>query len=159
LLEAASGFLATRAIAGGGQNRPADCLQSHLAASAYLGEVFLLFLVHCDRPFVDPVYEVILALVRNVRNGSSSKDLGSPLRHVRSTPRSRHRGASGVARRSACLGFPAGVSVFCIAWGAASDGGALGALRNGSRSGGCRRRADTLWRVAKCPLHLGNTSF
>jgi hypothetical protein len=32
--------------------------------------VFLLFLVHCDRPFVDPVYEVILALVRNVRNGS-----------------------------------------------------------------------------------------
>jgi hypothetical protein len=70
LLEAASGFLATRAIAGGGQNRPADCLQSHLAASAYLGEVFLLFLVHCDRPFVDPVYEVILALVRNVRNGS-----------------------------------------------------------------------------------------
>src|SRR5216683_1197848 len=69
LLEAASGFLATRAIAGGGQNRPADCLQSHLAASAYLGEVFLLFLVHCGRPFVDPVYEVILALVRNVRNG------------------------------------------------------------------------------------------
>src|SRR6202171_5775892 len=59
LLEAASGFLATRAIAGGGQNRPADCLQSHLAASAYLGEVFLLFLVHCDRPFVGPVYEVI----------------------------------------------------------------------------------------------------
>jgi hypothetical protein len=31
--------------------------------------VFLLFLVHCDRPFVGPVYEVILALVRNVRNG------------------------------------------------------------------------------------------
>jgi len=29
----------------------------------------LLFLVHCDRPFVGPVYEVILALVRNVRNG------------------------------------------------------------------------------------------
>jgi hypothetical protein len=32
--------------------------------------VFLLFLVHCDRPFVGPVYEVILALVRNVRNGA-----------------------------------------------------------------------------------------
>jgi hypothetical protein len=32
----------------------------------------LLFLVHCDRPFVGPVYEVILALVRNVRNGSKS---------------------------------------------------------------------------------------
>jgi hypothetical protein len=46
LLEAASGFLATRAIAGGGQNRPADCLQFHLAASAYPQEVFLLFLVH-----------------------------------------------------------------------------------------------------------------
>ena len=72
MLEATSGFLATRAIAGGGQNRPADCLQFHLAASAYLGEVFLLFLVHCDRPFVGPVYEVILALVRNVRNGSFS---------------------------------------------------------------------------------------
>jgi hypothetical protein len=26
---------------------------SHLAASAYLGEVLLLFLVHCDHPFVD----------------------------------------------------------------------------------------------------------
>ena len=69
MLEATSGFLATRAIAGDGQNRPADCLQFHLAASAYLGEVFLLFLVHCDRPFVGPVYEVILALVRNIRNG------------------------------------------------------------------------------------------
>jgi hypothetical protein len=69
LLEAISGFLATRAIAGGGQNRPADCLQFHLAASAYPREVFLLFLVHCSRPFVGPVYEVILVLVRNVRNG------------------------------------------------------------------------------------------
>jgi hypothetical protein len=28
--------------------------------------VFLLFLVHCNRPFVGPVDEVILALVRNV---------------------------------------------------------------------------------------------
>lgn len=74
MLEATSGFLATRAIAGSGQNRPADCLQFHLAASAYLGEVFLLFLVHCDRPFVGPVYEVILALVRNVRNGSSGEE-------------------------------------------------------------------------------------
>ena len=70
LLEAASGFLATRAIAGGGQNRPADGLQFHLAASAYRGEVLLLFLVHCDRPSVRPVHKVILASVRNVRNGS-----------------------------------------------------------------------------------------
>src|SRR5260370_24157924 len=85
LLEATSGFLATRAIAGGGQNRPADCLQFHLAASAYLREVFLLFLVHCDRPFVGPVYEVILALVRNVRNGSISAEIRC-LRHVRSAP-------------------------------------------------------------------------
>ena len=38
---------------------PADCLQFHLAASAYHGEVFLLFLVHCDRPLVGPIYEVI----------------------------------------------------------------------------------------------------
>ena len=71
-LEAASGFLATRAIAAGGQNRPADCLQFHLAASACLGEVFLLFLVHCNRPFVGPVDEVMLALARNVRNGSKA---------------------------------------------------------------------------------------
>ena len=70
LLEATSGFLATRAIAGGGQNRPAECLQFHLAASAYPGEGILLLLVHCDRPFMGPVYEVILTLVRNVRNGS-----------------------------------------------------------------------------------------
>jgi hypothetical protein len=74
LLEATSGFLATRAIAGGGQNRPADCLQFHLAASAYRGEVILLFPAHCNRPFVGPVYEVILALVRNVRNGSRLRE-------------------------------------------------------------------------------------
>ena len=66
LLEATSGFLATRAIAGGGQNRPADHLQFHLAASAHLGEVVLLFRVHCNRPFVGLVYEFILALVRNI---------------------------------------------------------------------------------------------
>ncbi len=70
LLEATSGFLATRAIARGGQNRSADRLQFHLAASAHPGKLFLLFLVHGDRPFVDPVYEIILALVRNIRNGS-----------------------------------------------------------------------------------------
>lgn len=52
LLEPPSGFLATRAIAGGSQNRPADGFQFHLAASAYPGEVFLLFLIHGDRPFV-----------------------------------------------------------------------------------------------------------
>jgi hypothetical protein len=85
VFEAASGFLATRAIAGGSQNRPTDCLQFHLAASAYLGEVLLLFLVHCDRPFVDPVYEVILALVRNVRNGSISTKMDCP-RDVRFPP-------------------------------------------------------------------------
>jgi hypothetical protein len=32
--------------------------------------VLLRFLVHCDRPFVGAVYEVILALVRNAREGS-----------------------------------------------------------------------------------------
>jgi hypothetical protein len=42
-------------MAGGGQNRPADGLQLHLAASAYPGEVFLLFLVHGNRPFVRSV--------------------------------------------------------------------------------------------------------
>ena len=35
--------------------------------------MFLLFLVHCNRPFVGPVYEFILALVRNVRNGSKGE--------------------------------------------------------------------------------------
>jgi hypothetical protein len=34
----------------------------------------LLFLVHCDRPLVGPVYEVILALVRNVRNRSKRQE-------------------------------------------------------------------------------------
>jgi hypothetical protein len=59
LLEAASGFLATRAIAGGGQNRPANGLQFHLAASAYPGEVFLLPLVHCDRPLEGSVMKLL----------------------------------------------------------------------------------------------------
>jgi hypothetical protein len=52
MLEPASGFLATRAIAGAGQNRLADGFQSHLAASAHRGEVVVLFPVHCDRPFL-----------------------------------------------------------------------------------------------------------
>jgi hypothetical protein len=92
-LEATSGFLATRAIAGGGQNRPADCLQFHLAASAYSGEVFLLFLVHGERPFVGSVDEVILALVRNVRNGSKA-----PFRAL--TIRFRSTSASSTGRRN-----------------------------------------------------------
>ncbi len=56
LLEAATGFLATRAKAGGGQNRPPNCLQFYRTASAYLVEVCLLFLVQRNRPFVDSVY-------------------------------------------------------------------------------------------------------
>ena len=56
LLEPASGFLAARAIAGAGQDRPADCLQFHLAALAYHGEAFVLFLIHCDRLFVGPTH-------------------------------------------------------------------------------------------------------
>jgi hypothetical protein len=51
LLEAASRFLATCAIARGSQDRPADCLQFHFAESAYPGEVVLLLMLHCDRPF------------------------------------------------------------------------------------------------------------
>jgi hypothetical protein len=88
VFEAASGFLATRAIAGGSQNRPADCLQFHLAAWTYLGEVLLLFQVHRDRPFVDPVYEVILALLRNVRNASEG-DLKQQMFDVCFAPESR----------------------------------------------------------------------
>jgi hypothetical protein len=72
LLEATSGFLATGAIAGHGQDRPANRLQLHLSASAYPEEVFLLVLAHCKRPFVGAVHEVIFALVRNVRNGSAA---------------------------------------------------------------------------------------
>jgi hypothetical protein len=47
--------------------------------------VFLVFLVHCDRPFVGPVYKVILALARNVRNGSLA-DMSRSTRDVRFTP-------------------------------------------------------------------------
>jgi hypothetical protein len=68
--EAASRFLTTCAIAGGGHNRPAGCLEFHLAALACPGEMLLLFLDHCHRPSVDPSNEVILGLVRNGRNGS-----------------------------------------------------------------------------------------
>jgi hypothetical protein len=52
LLEATSGLLAICAIAGGGQNRSADDLQFYFAAAARPGEMFLLFLFHCNRPFV-----------------------------------------------------------------------------------------------------------
>ena len=55
LLEPTSGFLAARAIAGAGQNRRTDCLEFHLAALAYRGKVFVLLLVHCDFPFLDPI--------------------------------------------------------------------------------------------------------
>jgi hypothetical protein len=47
LLEATSGFLATRAVAGGGEYRPSNRLQLNLAASAY--RVASLFPVHGDR--------------------------------------------------------------------------------------------------------------
>jgi len=51
----------------------------------------LLFLVHCDRPFVGPVYEVILALVRNVRNGVKSRlstaFVSSPLNDLKNNHR------------------------------------------------------------------------
>jgi hypothetical protein len=56
LLEPPSGFLATCAIAGGGENRPADCLQFHFAALAFHGEALVLFLIHCDRLFAGPAY-------------------------------------------------------------------------------------------------------
>jgi hypothetical protein len=68
LLEAMSRFLATRAIAAGGQNWPADSFQFHLAASAYRRQLFLLFLVHGDYPFVGPVYISILMIARRAIN-------------------------------------------------------------------------------------------
>jgi hypothetical protein len=46
LFELISGFLATRAVAGRGQNRRADCLEFHLTALAHREEMFVLFLVH-----------------------------------------------------------------------------------------------------------------
>jgi hypothetical protein len=68
LLEPAAGFLAARAIAGAGHNRPADGLEFHLAAPAYRREVFVL--IHRDRPFLDSIDEAILPSVRNVCNRS-----------------------------------------------------------------------------------------
>jgi hypothetical protein len=99
-LEAASGFLATCAIAGGGQNRPADCLQFHFAASAYLGEVVLLFMLHCDRPFVGSVYDVILAFVRNVRNWSNRVSL--PMRRPLPVLASERTSATSVGMSQRC---------------------------------------------------------
>jgi hypothetical protein len=55
LLELTSGFLAARAIAGAGHNRPADRLELHLAASARRVKLFVLFLVHRAFPFSGPV--------------------------------------------------------------------------------------------------------
>jgi hypothetical protein len=55
--------------------------------------VFLLFLVHCDRPFVDPVSEVILALVRNVRNRSTASVWHAPSAlPIQASPRASHSG-------------------------------------------------------------------
>src|SRR5262249_43187315 len=50
LFKAPSGFLATRAVAGGGQDRLTDALKPHLAALACFGELFWLFLIHGDPP-------------------------------------------------------------------------------------------------------------
>src|SRR5262245_5718154 len=69
LLELTSCFLATRAIAGAGQNRWADCLELHLTALAHRGEVFVLFLVHCTFPSHSCVPEDLLSVVQNVRSG------------------------------------------------------------------------------------------
>ena len=67
LLEAASRFLATRAKAGGSQNRPPNCLQFYRTALAYLMEVFLLILVQRNRPFVDSVYPQWITSRQNAR--------------------------------------------------------------------------------------------
>jgi hypothetical protein len=77
LPEATSGLLATRAIAAGGQNRPAYGLQFHLAASAYPEEVVLLFLVH-GGPFVGSIYEFVLTLVRMSAMGQTLPKSQSP---------------------------------------------------------------------------------
>src|SRR5215813_3865718 len=60
LLELTSGLLATRAIAGCGQNRPADRLELHLTALAHRGEVLVLLLVHCAFPFRSHLSEELL---------------------------------------------------------------------------------------------------
>jgi hypothetical protein len=56
LFEPTSGFLATRAKAGAGQDRRADCLELHLAALAHREEAFVLFLVHCAFPLSGAIY-------------------------------------------------------------------------------------------------------
>ena len=61
LLKPASGFLTTFAVAGGGQNRPAEQLQFHLAASTYRREMFVLFPVHCGAVCENRSCAIILA--------------------------------------------------------------------------------------------------
>jgi hypothetical protein len=51
--------LATRAVAGRGQNRRADCLEFHLTALAHCEEMFVLFLVHGAFPFLGPIHSKI----------------------------------------------------------------------------------------------------
>jgi hypothetical protein len=63
--------LATRAVAGRGQNRRADCLEFHLTALAHREEMFVLFLVHGAFPILGShSLEDLLSVVKNVRNGS-----------------------------------------------------------------------------------------
>jgi hypothetical protein len=57
LLEPTSGFLATRAIAGTGQNRRANGLELHFAASAGREKALVLLLVHCVFPILGPRLE------------------------------------------------------------------------------------------------------
>src|SRR4029077_17369779 len=67
LLELTSGFLATRAVAGPGQNRRADWLEFHLAALGHREEMYVLFLVHGSFPFLGShSLEYLLSVVQNV---------------------------------------------------------------------------------------------
>jgi hypothetical protein len=62
LFDLASGFLATRAIAGGGQNRRAGDCELHLAALASRGKVFVLLLVHGALTFLSYTAKIILSI-------------------------------------------------------------------------------------------------
>jgi hypothetical protein len=55
LFELTSGCLATRAIAGGGHNRRADCPEPHFSALARRGNMFALFHAHNDVSLLVPV--------------------------------------------------------------------------------------------------------
>ena len=96
LRELTSGFLATRAVAGPGQNRLADCLEFHLAALAHREETFALFLVHGAFPFLGPIYWKIF--YRHCKTSATGQNRNAPTgQFSAASPRTATRLAARVA--------------------------------------------------------------